>query len=102
MLKLSFLLSFVFLSFACVSNSFADQNDVGSYYECNGFTSCSCDRTSPGASCDYFGKGQGSDMASAAAAAEANAVNNCENECTRKTGNSCYGTRAYNCELVKP
>jgi hypothetical protein len=95
MLKFCFVLSSIFLSFATLAVA-GEQ-----YYQCSGYTMCACVPDKPGMSCDYYGSGTGSDQAGAASAAQADTKNNCEQECTRKTGNSCYGGTVYNCELVK-
>ena len=94
-------IAFLALSLALSSIGFAQ---AGEHYECRGLASCHCipsGQPGSGMTCDYYGVGTGSDQASAASAAQADAKNDCEQSCTRKTGNSCYNITAYNCELVR-
>ena len=105
MSKLSSVLFSVALAFASLTNSFGNENASEEHYECRGWAMCQCipsGQPGSGMTCDYYGKGQGPDLASAAAAAKNDAQTNCEESCTRKTGNSCYNLNAGNCELVRP
>lgn len=94
-------IAFLVLSLALTSVGLAR---AGEHYECRGTAMCHCipsGQPGSGMTCDYYGTGTGSDRASAASAAQQDAKNNCEQDCTRKTGNGCYNISAYNCELVR-
>jgi hypothetical protein len=95
MLKLLIVLSSVVLSFSSVAFAASE------HYECNSLAMCAPDARAPGSVNDYYGSGSGPDRSSAAAAAQADVLNTCEQDCTRKSGMDCHGIRVYNCELVK-
>ena len=74
------------------------------YYRCTSYYMCNCiprDQPGSGMTCDYFGTANGPDRSSAAASASNITLNNCEQDCTRKTGDSCRHI-SDDCIIVRP